>query len=73
MYVIDCWKMRNMVKLRMELQTFDPGIFMVTTLAFYPDVLPGLGRLVPGMGQDASLAIVSEITTHKRMKKKIKN
>ena len=55
---------------------------MVTRLPYYPRRLAprtrgflrnGLGQLAPGVGQDTPLEIISEITPHKRMKKKIKN
>ena len=63
----------------MELEIFDSDIFMPTPLAsdYSWGVLPhdpgascphGLGRLASGVGQDASLAVISEITSHKRMK-----
>ena len=55
---------------------------MVTHLAFYTgrlatwsrNFLPhGLGLLAPGVGQDASLVIIWEMTPDKLMKKKLKN
>ena len=48
MSVSDFGNVQNIVKLRMELQTFDPGIFMVTTLAVYPGCLARTGATCPG-------------------------
>ena len=61
----------------MELQTFDCRISIVAPSPFSLGVLshdPGascaktLGRHAPGVGQDTSLAILSETTFHKCMK-----
>ena len=69
-----------MIKLRMELQTFDCGIFMVAASPFTRGILPHDPRtscpmtwgdlpLTPGrVRQDASLTIISEITLHKHVK-----
>ena len=45
-----------------------PRLLPTASCHMIPGFLPlGLGRLAPGVGQDASLAIISEITPHKRV------
>ena len=66
----------------MELiQIFHFEMFNGDPCDFYPGLLPhdpgascptAWGDLPPGLGQDASLAVISEITPHKRMKQKIR-